>query len=91
MNLFIKILQRKRLDTEQKELELLEEEMRQRNAIEMEKTLNGTRQENETRIIGGRRIVVLSNMPVNRQKPCNSCNEWMGFWEVNLARLLRKA
>ncbi|CBI63247.2 Eukaryotic translation initiation factor 2-alpha kinase gcn-2 [Caenorhabditis elegans] len=55
--------QRKRLDTEQKELELLEEEMRQRNAIEMEKTLNGTRQENETRIIGGRRIVVLSNMP----------------------------
>ncbi|EFO86131.1 hypothetical protein CRE_01701 [Caenorhabditis remanei] len=75
------ISERKRLDTEQKELDLLEEEMRQRNAIELEKTLNGTRLEGETRIIGGRRIVVLTNIPVKRQKPCNACHEWLGFWE----------
>ncbi|UMM18272.1 hypothetical protein L5515_014414 [Caenorhabditis briggsae] len=76
-----RISERRRQDTEQKELELLEEEMRQRNAIELEKTLDGTRPEGETRIIGGRRIVVLSNIPVKRQKPSNACHEWMGFWE----------
>lgn len=76
-----KQIERKRQDTEQKELELLEEEMRQRNAVEVEKTLNGTRSEGVTRNIGGRRIVVLSNIPVKRKKPCNACYEWMGFWE----------
>lgn len=76
-----KQLERKRQDSEQKELDLLEEEMRQRNAIELEKTLNGTRTEGVTRNIGGRRIVVLSNIPVQRKRPCSTCTEWMGFWE----------
>ncbi|CAI2345377.1 unnamed protein product [Caenorhabditis sp. 36 PRJEB53466] len=74
---------RKRLDTEQKELELLEEEMKQRNATELENTLNGCRPEAETRAIGNRRVVVLTNIPVKRQKPSNICHEWMGFWNNN--------
>ncbi|CAL2033148.1 unnamed protein product [Caenorhabditis brenneri] len=73
--------ERIRLNTEQKELELLEEEMRQRNADEIEKTLDGIRPEVETKTIGGRRIVVLTNIPVKRSKPWHSCHEWMGFWE----------
>uniref|UniRef100_A0A1I7UC66 non-specific serine/threonine protein kinase n=1 Tax=Caenorhabditis tropicalis TaxID=1561998 RepID=A0A1I7UC66_9PELO len=71
--------ERQRHDTERIEMDLLEEEMRQRNAIELEKTLDGTRPEGETRIVAGRRIVVLSNIPVKRTKPANICHEWMGF------------
>lgn len=74
-------LERKRHDSDQKELDLVEEEMRQRKVIELEKTLNGTRTEGVTRNIGGRRIVVLSNILVKRKQTCNACNEWMGFWE----------
>uniref|UniRef100_A0A8R1HPD6 non-specific serine/threonine protein kinase n=1 Tax=Caenorhabditis japonica TaxID=281687 RepID=A0A8R1HPD6_CAEJA len=72
---------RKRLDTEQKELELLEEEMRQRNAMEVEKALNGTRPEGETKIIGGRRIILAPNINVVRKNANPTCHEWFGFHE----------
>ncbi|CAB3404975.1 unnamed protein product [Caenorhabditis bovis] len=76
---------RKRLDSDRRELELVAEEqekiaierqLRNQGALEKENRLEG-----ELRMIGGRRIVVLSNIPLKRKRIHPMCQEWMGSFE----------
>ncbi|CAI5440825.1 unnamed protein product [Caenorhabditis angaria] len=78
-------INRKRLDSERRELELVAEEQ-ERIAVErqlgrQEILLKDHRMEGECRMIGGRRVVVLANIPIRDRKLHNFCKEWMGFWD----------
>ncbi|CAD6190110.1 unnamed protein product [Caenorhabditis auriculariae] len=77
-------IMRKRADSERKEVEWAEERERIKIENQLQREVELGRQqtariEGEFRMIAGRRVVVLANIPVKRKKLHRFCREWMGF------------